>query len=140
MNKTKVLQALLWFWAACEFINALLSTFFLDAGAGIYGFASWVENPQTRFTFHQYGMVLFVLATIYVIIATDVVKYERLLWVIIAEQIIGAVFSVQGYMAGVLTVSQLAFILTIQVIITALVFILKPQPDAPTTGTAAAAR
>jgi hypothetical protein len=130
MSKTKVLQGFMWFWAAFQLVNALLTTVLLDQGAAIYGISEWVKNPQTRYAFHQYGMVLFVLAATYGIIATDVVKYEKLLWVVVVEQVAGAIWSTQEMQqAGILSGGQFSTVHIAQGIVILLLWFLRPSAD-----------
>lgn len=132
MNKVKLLQGFLWFWAAFQFVNALFSTVLLDQGAAIYGFGSWLGNPQTRYVFNQYGMVLFVIAITYAIIATDVVKYEQLLWAVVVEQIVGAIVStIELQHQGIITAGQFSMVHVVQGIVILLLWFLRPSADQP---------
>jgi hypothetical protein len=73
-TKIKMLSGLMWLLAAWELLNALGSTIFLNWGAALYGWQEYASNAQSAIVFHQYGMVLYVLAVAYAIIATDPLK------------------------------------------------------------------
>jgi hypothetical protein len=128
-TKVKLLSALMWFLAAWEFVNALGTTFFLETGASAYGWSNYLENSLTRNAFHQYGMLLYVLAVAYAIIATDVVKYEQLLWIVVVEQIAGEVLSFYEFQAAPQIISYGNFILAhvFQVVVVAALWFLRPS-------------
>ncbi|MFQ3598974.1 MAG: hypothetical protein SNJ55_05680 [Chloroherpetonaceae bacterium] len=132
-TKIKLLSGLMWLLAAWELLNALGSTIFLSWGASLYGWQDYTTNPQTNVVFHQYGMVLYVLAVAYGIIATDVVKYEKLLWVVVVEQIVGAITSTVEVLNAeqIISWSNFAFVHIPQGIIILLLWLLRPS--APTT-------
>lgn len=133
-TKIKLLSALMWLLAAWELLNALGSTIFLSWGASLYGWENYASGSQTAIVFHQYGMVLYVLAVAYAIIATDVVKYEKLLWVVVVEQIVGAIVSTFEVLTSeqIISWSNFALVHTPQGIIIALLWFLRPS--APPSG------
>lgn len=128
-TKIKLLSALMWLLAAWELLNALGATIFLSWGASLYGWENYASNSQTAIVFHQYGMVLYVLAVAYAIIATDVVKYEKLLWVVVVEQIVGAIVSTVEVLneQQIISWSNFALVHTPQAIIIALLWFLRPS-------------
>lgn len=128
-TKIKLLSALMWLLAAWELLNALGSTIFLSWGASLYGWENYASDSQTAIVFHQYGMVLYVLAVAYAIIATDVVKYEKLLWVVVVEQIVGAIVSTVEVLTSeqIISWSNFALVHTPQGIIIALLWFLRPS-------------
>ncbi len=131
-TKIKLLSGLMWVLAAWELLNALGSTIFLSWGASLYGWQDYASNSQTSIVFHQYGMVLYVLAVAYAIIATDVVKYEKLLWIVVVEQVVGAITSTVEVLnaAQIISWSNFAFVHTPQAIIIALLWFLRPSASA----------
>ncbi len=131
-TKIKLLSGLMWVLAAWELLNALGSTIFLSWGASLYGWQDYASNSQTSIVFHQYGMVLYVLAVAYAIIATDVVKYEKLLWIVVVEQVVGAITSTVEVLNAqqIISWSNFALVHTPQAIIIALLWFLRPS--APT--------
>lgn len=131
MNRTKLLSSLLWLYAAYQLVNAVLSTFLIEQGAAMYGFSEWIKDENTRHSLYQYGMVLYVLAAAYAIIATDVVKYEQMLWIAVVEQIVGAILSTQELLqANVINWGQFATVHTFHGIILILLYVLRPSADA----------
>lgn len=128
-TKIKLLSGLMWLLAAWELLNALGSTIFLSWGASLYGWQDYANNSQTSIVFHQYGMVLYVLAVAYGIIATDVVKYEKLLWVVVVEQVVGAITSTVEVLNAkqIISWSNFALVHIPQGIILLLLWFLRPS-------------
>lgn len=97
MNQKRVLQGLLALWGVWNILNALLATFSQQAGASLMG---WV--PKSGWTAElvsmseQYGMVLLLLGGVYLLTATDPAKYRQFIWVVVAEQILGILYSAHG--------------------------------------------
>ncbi len=137
-TKIKLLSGLMWVLAAWELLNALGSTIFLNWGAALYGWQEYANNAQSAIVFHQYGMVLYVLAIAYGIIATDVVKYEKMLWIVVAEQVIGAITSTVEVLNAqqIISWSNFALVHTPQAIIVALLWFLRPSAPSSGQGTA----
>jgi hypothetical protein len=135
-TKIKLLSALMWLLAAWELLNALGSTLFLNLGASVYGWSNYLENSTTRIAFHQYGMVLYVLAVGYAIIATDVVKYEKLLWMVVVEQVVGAITSTVEVLQAeqVIDWSSFALVHTVHGIIILAMWFLRPSADTGNSG------
>jgi hypothetical protein len=126
MTKNKLFSIFLLLWAAYEFINALLSTVLLTKGANLFGFSEWILNPNIRFVFYQYGVMLLVLALFYFIASQDAVKYAAAAWVVIAEQAIGSAFTIYAFASGATDLSQMMYALSISIPIAALVWFIKP--------------
>ncbi len=137
-TKIKLLSGLMWLLAAWELLNALGSTIFLNWGAALYGWENYINNAQSTIVFHQYGMVLYVLAVAYAIIATDVVKYEKMMWMVVVEQIAGAIVSTHEVLNAeqIISWGNFAMVHTPQGIILALLWFLRPS--APQSGNAEA--
>jgi hypothetical protein len=120
---------LLILWALWECINAALSTFAGPLGAT---FVAWV--PKGGWTgdlysmSQQYGMVLFILAAVYFLIASDPVRYRAFVWIPIAEQVIGIAYATYGFVgAHTMTGAQLATQIAINVVVAALFYLLRPS-------------
>lgn len=135
-TKIKLLSGLMWVLAAWELLNALGSTIFLNWGAALYGWQNYAENAQSAIVFHQYGMVLYVLAVAYAIIATDVVKYEKMLWIVVVEQVVGAITSTVEVLNAqqIISWGNFALVHTPQVIIVALLWFLRPSGESSQQG------
>jgi len=140
-TKIKMLSGLMWLLAAWELLNALGSTIFLNWGAALYGWQEYASNAQSAIVFHQYGMVLYVLAVAYAIIATDVVKYEQMLWIVVVEQVVGAITSTVEVLNAqqIISWSNFALVHTPQVIIIALLWFLRPSAPSNQQGQTAPA-
>ena len=75
----------------------------------------------------QYGMVLFILAGVYLLIASDPVRYRAFIWIPIAEQIIGIAYAIYGTVgAHTMTGAQLATQVVINLVIAVLFYLLRP--------------
>lgn len=130
-NKIKLLSALMWLLAAWELLNALGSTVFLSLGASLYGWTDYLDNKLAINVFHQYGMVMYVLAVGYAVIATDVVKYEQMIWMVVVEQIAGAIVSTYEVLNAeqIFSWTNFALVHTPQGIILALLWFLRPSAN-----------
>jgi len=128
MKSARPVQSLLVLWALWECINAALSTFAGPLGAT---FVAWVPNGGWTGDLYamsqQYGMVLFILAGVYLLIASDPVRYRAFIWIPIGEQIIGIAYATYGLVgAHTMTGPQLATQITINVVIAVLFYLLRP--------------
>jgi hypothetical protein len=131
MKSTRPLQGLLVLWAIWEIINAALSTFAGPLGASFVGWipkGGWTGDLYSMS--QQYGMVLFLLAAVYLLTATDVVRYRAFVWIAIGEQLLGIAFGIYG-LAGnhTLTGSQFATQVVINIVVAALFYLLRPSTD-----------
>ena len=76
----------------------------------------------------QYGMVLLLLGAVYLITATDPVRYQRLIWIVIAEQIIGILFSaLAAFGQGQITTGQFVTQAIINLVVMSLLLVLRPS-------------
>ncbi len=128
MKSTRPLAGLLILWAIWEIVNAALSTFAAPLGASFVGWVpkgGWTSDLFSMS--QQYGMVLFLLAAVYLLIATDVRKYRAFVWIPIGEQLIGLAFGVYGVAGNhTLSGSQFATQVVINIVVAALFFLLRP--------------
>lgn len=135
MNRVRVLQGLLVLWGVWNILNGLLSTFAQQSGASLIGWApasGWTADLVSMA--QQYGMVLLLLGAVYLITATDPVRYRTLIWIIVAEQIIGIFYSAYGtFGLGQLTTSQFVTQTVINLVVVAVFMILRSGGE-PNTG------
>ena len=128
MKSARPIQSLLVLWAIWEIINAALSTFAAPLGAT---FVAWVPkngwNGDLYSMSQQYGMVLFILAAVYLLIASDPVRYRTFIWIPIVEQIIGIAYALYGLVgAHTMTGAQFATQVAVNVVIAVLFYLLRP--------------
>ncbi|MBC8160156.1 MAG: hypothetical protein H7Z42_02970 [Roseiflexaceae bacterium] len=127
MNQTRVLQGLLVLWGVWNILNGLLSTFAQQSGASLIGWtpaSGW--TPELVSMAQQYGMVMLLLGAVYLITATDPVRYRALIWIVIAEQIVGIAYSAYGaFGLQQITTSQFVTQLVINLVVVAVFMILR---------------
>jgi membrane protein YdbS with pleckstrin-like domain len=131
LKSTRPLQGFLVLWAIWEIINASLSTFAAQLGASFVGWmpkGGWTSDLYSMS--QQYGMVLFLLAAVYLLIATDPVRYRAFVWIAIGEQLIGIAYGVYE-LAGnhTLTGPQFATQIAFNVVVAALFYLLRPSTN-----------
>jgi hypothetical protein len=129
MKSARPLQGLLVIWAIWEIVNAALSTFAAPLGAS---FVAWMPKGGWTSDLYamsqQYGMVLFLLAAVYLLIATDPVRYRTFVWIPIGEQLLGIAFGIYEVAGNhTLTGSQFATQVVINVVVAALFYLLRPS-------------
>jgi hypothetical protein len=141
MKTARPLQGILVIWAIWEFINAALSTFAAQLGASFVGWVpkgGWTGDLYSMS--QQYGMVLFLLGAVYLLIATDPVRYRSFVWIPIGEQLLGIAYGIYGLVgAHTLTGSQFVTQIIINGVIAAMFFLLRPTTT-NTPGTVRTAR
>ncbi len=119
MNRLSIMTAVLWLWAAWHLVFGLLSTFAPELGATAVGWTAeggWSDQLITMSS--QYGMVMVVLALMYAIMATDPVRYLGLIWVAVAEQLLGVIYAPYLYVQfGQITIPQMVLQAGINVIV-----------------------
>ncbi len=129
MKSTRPLQGLLVVWAVWEFINASLSTFAAPLGASFVGWmpkSGWTGDLFSMS--QQYGMVLFLLGAVYLLTATDPLRYRAFVWIPIAEQGIGIAYAFYGLVAAhTMTGSQFVTQAIINVVVAAVFYLLRPS-------------
>jgi hypothetical protein len=132
MKSARPLQGLLIVWSVWELINAVLSTFAAPQGASLVGWApkgGWTSDLFLMS--QQYGMVLFLLAGVYLLIAADPQRYRAFVWIPIAEQGIGIAYGVFGLIGShAITGAQFTTQVVINVVLAALFYLLRPSSGA----------
>ncbi len=136
MKSPRPLQGLLVLWALWEIVNAALSTFAAPLGASFVGWmpkGGWTSDLYSMS--QQYGMVLFLLAAVYLLIATDPVRYRAFVWIPIGEQLLGLAYGIYG-VAGNHTLSGAQFItqVVINIVVAALFYLLRPVTNRTSGG------
>jgi hypothetical protein len=136
MKSPRPLQGLLVLWALWEIVNAALSTFAAPLGASFVGWmpkGGWTSDLYSMS--QQYGMVLFLLAAVYLLIATDPVRYRAFVWIPIGEQLLGLAYGIYG-VAGNHTLSGAQFItqVVINIVVAALFYLLRPVTNQTSGG------
>lgn len=109
MTRLTVLKGVLWLWVAWHLVFGLLSTFAPEVGAGAVGWrAAGGWSPELITMSTQYGMVMVLLALVFLIMALNPLQYLDLIWVAVAEQLLGIVYAGYIYVQfGQLTVAQM---------------------------------
>jgi hypothetical protein len=109
MDRLTALKGILWLWVLWHLVFGLLSTFAPETGANLVGWTAaggWDAELITMST--QYGMVMVLLALMFLIMALDPLRYLGLIWVAVAEQVLGMAYA--GYIYaqfGQLTIPQM---------------------------------
>jgi hypothetical protein len=120
-GKARGLQIALGIWGAWEVLNGALATFATQAGANMVGWApkfGW--NSDILAMSAQYGMGLFLLGFLYLLAASDPVRYALFVWVAIAEQAVGVLIGFNGtFVVKTITVPQFCALAVINAIIAA---------------------
>ncbi len=103
-------QIVLAVWVIWHLAFGVLATFLPDTGARLGGWspeAGWTSDMLALST--QYGMVMLLLALVYAIALIDPIRYLRVLWVAIAEQVLGIAYAVYIYTnIGSVTLAQVS--------------------------------
>jgi len=109
MDRLNVLKGVLWLWVVWHLVFGLLATFAPEAGADAVGWTAtggWDAELITMST--QYGMVMVLLALMFAIMALDPLRYLGLIWVAVAEQVLGMAYAGYIYVLfGQLTIPQM---------------------------------
>ena len=109
MSALTVLRIGLVVWIAWHAIFGLFSTFAPQTGADIVGWnpaGGW--NSELLAMSKQYGMVMLLLAGVFLVMLIDPVRYIALIWIGIAEQALGIAYGTYIFsMIGQLSVPQL---------------------------------
>jgi len=134
MKSTRPIQGVLIIWAIWEIINGALSTFAPQQGASLVSWApksGWTSDLLLMS--QQYGMVMFVLGVMYLIVATNPLRYRSLIWVAVAEQAIGITYALSSFLgAHTLTLPQFLTLAVGNIVIAAIFILLRPV-EMPTT-------
>ncbi len=126
MNRQSIMKSLFWLWAGWHLIFGLLSTFTPKLGAQAIGWVAeggWSPELITMST--QYGMTMVLLAGVFAIAALDPLTYLSLVWVAVAEQVLGVLYAGYIYVLyGQLTISQMVVQAAINTVVVALFVVL----------------
>ena len=135
MKSTRPIQGVLVIWGLWEIINGALSTFASQQGASLVGWApksGWTADLLLMS--QQYGMVMFLLGIMYLIVATNPQRFSTLIWVAVAEQGIGIVYALAStFGAHTLTTGQFVTQAAINIVIAAVFILLRPSEMPPKT-------
>jgi hypothetical protein len=126
--RVRRLRTALAIWGGWEVVNGALATFAAQAGANVVG---WVPkfgwNPDILAMSAQYGMGLFLLGFVYLLAASDPVRFVLFVWVAVAEQWLGILIGFYGtFVTRTITVPQFFALLTINLVLTAVFLKLGP--------------
>jgi len=103
------LKVVLWIWAGWHLAFGVLSTFAPDVGAAAVGWSvagGWDAELIAMST--QYGMAMVLLGLMFLITALDPLRYLPLIWVAVAEQLLGIAYAGYIYVQfGQLTIPQM---------------------------------
>lgn len=109
MSRLAIMTAVLWLWVAWHLAFGVLATFAPELGASAVGWTAaggWSAELVTMST--QYGMVMLLLALMFAIMALDPLRYLNLIWVAVAEQVLGVIYAAYIYIQfGQLTIPQM---------------------------------
>jgi hypothetical protein len=129
-GSTRRLRIALAIWGAWELLNGALATFATQAGASMVGWVpkfGWSSDILAMSA--QYGMGLFLLGFVYLLAATDPVRYALFVWVAVAEQALGILIGFNGtFVVRTITVPQFFALVVINVVIAAIFLVLRPDP------------
>lgn len=108
MSRLRVLRWVMVLWVVWHALFGLLATFAPEMGASSVGWTAeggWDAALITMST--QYGMVMLLLAGVYGLAALEPLRYLGVIWIAIAEQILGIAYaSVIIVTFGQLTMTQ----------------------------------
>jgi len=109
MQRLNILKGILWLWVLWHLAFGLLATFAPEWGAKTVGWTAeggWDAELITMST--QYGMVMVLLALVFLIAALDPLRYLGLIWVAVAEQVLGMAYALYIYVQfGQITIPQM---------------------------------
>jgi len=109
MTRLTVLRLVMALWVLWHLVFGLLATFAPGIGANAVGWSAsggWSDELITMSG--QYGMVMLLLAGMYLVMALEPLRYLGMLSVAIAEQLLGIIYAIGIYIQfGELTLAQL---------------------------------
>ncbi|WP_119166914.1 hypothetical protein [Algihabitans albus] len=116
-SKLPILKIGLALWVLWHLAFGLLSTFSPEFGADLVGWTpaeGW--DAELRAMGKQYGMVMLLLAGVYLIMLLDPIRYLNFLWIAVAEQVLGIAYGAYIFtVLGQLTQAQLLLQLAVNV-------------------------
>ncbi|MGB8266695.1 MAG: hypothetical protein WCE44_10260 [Candidatus Velthaea sp.] len=123
------LRAAFVFWGVWELANAGLAMFAPAFGARMVG---WIPkfgwNSDVLAMSQQYGMTMLLLGLAYLLAASDPVRYAALVWVAVAEQVLGIVIGFNDtFVTRTATQAQFLGFLGIDTLIAAVFIALRPK-------------
>ena len=108
-SRLAILKAGLALWVLWHLAFGLLSTFAPQFGAELVGWTApdgW--GAELRAMSKQYGMVMLLLAGVYLIMLLDPLRYLSFLWIAVVEQVLGVAYGAYIFLVlGQLTEAQL---------------------------------
>ena len=132
MRSTRLLRAALIVWGVWELLNAVLATFLPRWGASMVSWApryGW--NSDIFAMSAQYGMGMFLLGFVYLLVATDPRRYRVFVWVAVAEQAVGIGIGFYGTFAlQTISAPQLVAVTVINIVIGTIFVLLRPRETA----------
>ncbi|MFY9779073.1 MAG: hypothetical protein WAJ85_01010 [Candidatus Baltobacteraceae bacterium] len=132
MRSTRLLRAALILWGVWELLNAILATFLPQWGASMVGWNPKFGWSSDIFAMSaQYGMGMFLLGFVYLLVASDPVRYRVFVWVAVAEQAIGIAIGFYGtFYLQTISLPQLCALTVINVVIGSVFLYLRPREAA----------
>lgn len=125
MISKATLRILLAIWVAWHFAFGVLATFAPATGARLSGWepeGGWSGDMLALST--QYGMVMLLLALIYAVALIEPLRYIRVLWVAIAEQVFGIAYAVYIFLGiGNVTLVQIGVQSIVNIVLIAVLVI-----------------
>jgi len=110
MFNKKSFQIIVALWAIWHAVFGLLATFAPETGARLTGWspaAGWDSDILAMST--QYGMSMLLLALLFVFMTLNPLRYIEMIWVIIAEQVLGIFYALYIYTnIGTVTMTQIS--------------------------------
>jgi hypothetical protein len=126
MSRLSLLRAVLGVWVLWHLAFGFLSTFMPEVGANAVGWSAsggWDAPLMAMST--QYGMVMVLLAGMYLIMMLEPLRYLGLIWVAVAEQILGIAYAAYIFVTmGQITPAQMTFQTAINLAIVAVFVVL----------------
>lgn len=133
MKSLKPMQALFFIWAGWELVNGVLSMFAAPLGGSLVSWApksGW--NADLLAMSQQYGLAMIVLGIVYLVVATNPMRYLAFVWVVVAEQLLGIVITAyETFGTHSQTLQQFLTQVTVNTIIAAVFILLRPSTTAP---------
>lgn len=125
-SKLSILKIGLVIWVLWHLGFGYLATFAPQLGADIVGWSTpdgW--SDELRAMSKQYGMVMFLLAGVYLIMLIDPLRYLNFIWIGIGEQVLGIAYGLYIFVQlGQLTLTQLVLQVAVNAVLVLGMFML----------------